>query len=480
MSRSRRHIPARERGDPATGDFARIAQPEASAMYNPIRALSRRRPANALRVALLLALPVGASAQQSMPPVLRLGDLYRVAERSSPRLGVAREIARAAEARIPGSRRPPDPQLQLGWMNYSLPGLRPMAPLGMTQLQLMQMIPVAGKLRLAGRAASWESRAAAERVGDARWEARTQVAMAFYDLYRTDRSLEVADETRRLVADIARAARSMYAVGSGSQADVLRAQVEIARMDEDIVRMRAMRSAMAARLAVALTIEDTSFATPALPAFPEALPSLDSLQRLALAERPMLRAGAAELRAADASTALADREIWPDVTVGVQYGQQRGEMGTERMGSLMIGASIPVFARSRQLAMRDEAQAMRAMAAADLDAMRAETRGRVAERYADLLRARRLLALYETTILPQAQAAVTSALASYRVGGTTFMALLDDQMTVNRYRQESYALRAEQGKALAELEMLVGRELVDADSVQPVDVAASAAKGVTP
>ncbi|NUQ21623.1 MAG: hypothetical protein HOQ09_11755, partial [Gemmatimonadaceae bacterium] len=50
----------------------------------------------------------------------------------------------------------------------------------------------------------------------------------------------------------------------------------------------------------------------------------------------------------------------------------------------------------------------------------------------------------------------------------------------NRYRQESYALRAEQGKALAELEMLVGRELVDADSVQPLDVAASAAKGVTP
>ena len=448
-------------------------------MYQLTRTFAHRRArAVALAATLACVLPSTSGAQQE--PGLRLGDLYRTAERSSPRLSAARELARAADARVPAARRPPDPQLQLGWMNYSLPELRPMRTLGMTQLQLMQMVPVAGKLRLAGRAASWQSRAAMERAGDARWEVRAQVAMAFYDLYAADRSLEVAGETRRLVADIERVARSMYAVGDGSQADVLRAQVESARMDEEITRMSAMRTAMAARLAAALNSADTAYASPALPAFPDTLPSLDSLQRLALAERPMLRAGAAALRAADESARLAAREIWPDLTVGVQYGQQRGEMGTERMGSLMVGASVPIFARSRQLAMREETQAMRAMAAADLDAMRADTRGRVAERYADLVRARRLLALYETTILPQAQAAVTSALASYRVGRTTFMALLDDQMTVNRYRQESYALRAEQGKALAELEMLVGRELVDADGAQPLDVAASAAKGVTP
>ena len=448
-------------------------------MYQLIRTFAHRRMRGvALAAAIACALPSTSGAQQE--PALRLGDLYRAAERSSPRLSAARELARAAEARVSGARWPPDPLIQAGWMNYSLPGLRPMETLGMTQLQVMQMLPIAGKLRLAGRATSWQSRAATERAGDARWEVRVQVAMAFYDLYAADRSLEVADETRRIVADIARAARSMYTVGEGSQADVLRAQVEIVRMDEEITRMRMMRTAMVARLAAALNSTDTTYASPTLPVFPESLPSLDSLQRLALAGRPMLRAGAAELRAADERARLAAREIWPDLTVGVQYGQQRGGMGTERMGSLMVGASVPIFARSRQLAMREETQAMRAMAAADLEAMRADTRGRVAERYVDVMRARRLLALYETTILPQARATVTSALASYRVGRTTFMALLDDQMTVNRLRQESFALRSEQGKALAELEMLVGRELVDADSVQPLDVAASAAKGVTP
>ena len=108
---------------------------------------------------------------------------------------------------------------------------------------------------------------------------------------------------------------------------------------------------------------------------------------------------------------------------------------------------------------------MQAMATSDLVAMRADTRGRVLELYADFLRARDLRALYRATVLPQARASVTSSLAAYRVGDVNFMTLLDNQMTVNRYRQELFTLEAEQGKALAELEMLVGRALFDANAV---------------
>jgi outer membrane protein, heavy metal efflux system len=131
----------------------------------------------------------------------------------------------------------------------------------------------------------------------------------------------------------------------------------------------------------------------------------------------------------------------------------------------MIGASVPVFARDRQLRMRAEAGAMRAMADADLAMMRADTRARVAETHANLVRARNLAALYRTTVLPQAEAAAASALSAYRVGGVDFMTLLDDRMVVNRYRQELFVLEADQGKAWAELEMLLGRPLFDADAL---------------
>jgi len=98
----------------------------------------------------------------------------------------------------------------------------------------------------------------------------------------------------------------------------------------------------------------------------------------------MIRAGLDELRAAEASERLARKELFPDLQVGVQYGQRGDVMGTERMGSLMLGASLPIFARSRQLQMRVEADAMKLMAKADLAAMRADTRGRIGEAYAAL------------------------------------------------------------------------------------------------
>lgn len=397
---------------------------------------------------------------------LRLGDAYAGVRQSNPKIAAARSLADAFRARIPGASLPPDPQLQLGFMNYTIPGLRPMDPLGMSQLQLMQMVPTAGKLGLSGRIASAQAAAERLRSTDVEWELRSTTAMAYYELYAAEQSIAIATETRRLLQDIAKVAETMYEVGEGRQADVLRAQVEIARMTEEITRMEAMRVAAAARLNALLDRDAAApVASTALPRFPEGVPSADSLVSLASRNRPMIRAGLEDVQAADAAAVRARRELWPDLIVGAQYGQRNGEMGTERMGSLMFGASLPIFAGKRQLKMREEAAAMRAMAEADLQYMRADTRGRVGEAHASLSRARNLTRLYLTTVLPQAEATVASALSAYRVGRVDFMTLLDDRMTVNNYRQELVALQAEEGRAWAELEMLTGTELFDPYSI---------------
>ena len=414
-----------------------------------------------MHVVLLFAL---AFAQDTLPRV-ELGTIYREARVASPRNEAAGALATAARARIASAKLPPDPEVQLGFMNYTIPGLTPMDPIGMTQLQVMQMLPLAGKLGLSGRVAEAQAQATAERARDVTWDVRTQAAMAFYDLYATDRALDVARQTLRLLQDVLRIAEAMYRVGEGRQADVLRAQVEIARMVEDTLRMTTMRTGMAARLnAVLNRAADTPVRSPEFPALPDSIPALAALIAEAEGHRPMVQAARRDVDAAAAQDALARREIWPDLTVGVQYGQRGSEMGTERMGSLMLGASVPVFAGQRQLRMREETAAMRRMAEAELLAMRATTRGDVTEAYADLVRARNLSALYRTTIIPQAEATVASALAAYRVGSVDFMTLLDDRMTVNEYRQQLFALEAEQGKAWAELEMLLGRELFNPDA----------------
>ena len=424
-------------------------------------------------IALQLSWSVAASSQQItqpthdwQPSVMLLGDLYSEVQRANPRVQAARSLTRAAQARVAGVSRPPDPQFQLGLMNYALPRLRPMPVLGMNQLQLMQMLPLGGKLALAGRTASAIASATAFRAEDVSWELRSQTAMAFYDLYTTDRGLDVARETLLLLKDIAATTQAMYRVGEGRQTDVLRARVEIARMAEDTLRMQAMRQSMTARLDALLDRNPSAeIGAPALPVFPDSVPARAWLDSIARDARPMIRAGVDDVRAADASAQLARKELFPDLQVGVQYAQQGGEMGTERMGSLMLGASLPIFARSRQLQMRVEADAMKQMAQADLAAMRADTRGKIGQAYAAVTRARNLARLYRTTVLPEAEATVASALSAYRVGSVDFMTLLDDRMTVNKYRQELFALDADQGKAWADLEMLVGRTLLDANRV---------------
>ncbi|HEX7024475.1 MAG TPA: TolC family protein, partial [Gemmatimonadales bacterium] len=146
---------------------------------------------------------------------LTLADVFRSLESRSPQLEAARQMATAAEARIKPASTLADPQFQFGLMNRNLPGLGLQDPLGMTQVQVMQMVPVAGQLGLAGRAAAARAAGAHARAEDVRWELRARAAMAFYEIYQLDHTIEVSTETQTLLRDLASTSRTMYSVGQG-------------------------------------------------------------------------------------------------------------------------------------------------------------------------------------------------------------------------------------------------------------------------
>lgn len=403
----------------------------------------------------------GPASGAGAPDTLTLAQVYALARARNPRVAAAVAVADAVATRVPGAGLPPDPSLQLGVMNLSLPSLSANMPSAMApQIQLMEMLPTPGKLGLARRIARDSATMAGADASEAWWEVRAGAAMAFYDVYAADSQLEVMQRTLRLLEDFRQVAQAMYASGEGRQSDVLRAGVEVAKMQAEIARMQAMRTAAVARLNAAL---DRPAATPvaavALPPLPLTTPSADTLLAWADSTRPMLARGRTAIDQAAARSQLARKEVWPDVSVGLAYGQRPGDMGTERMASAMVGFTLPVFAGSRQLKMREEAAAMGRMAAAELGDMRAQVRARLAAVSADLDRDRTLVTLYRTQVLPQAQANVQSALSSYRVGQVDFMTLVDAQMTANQYEQELYGMLGQYGASLAELEMTIGREV---------------------
>ncbi len=402
-----------------------------------------------------------AVAQTAVPEdTLRLVNALRVARDANPMLRAARASATAAGQRIGPAGALPDPQLQFGLMNRMASDFdNTMDPMTMNQVQLMQMLPWPGKLGGAKRAARHTAAAARAEADEQERMLAAQVRMAYYQAAYADRALDVMGRTRELLRSFLEVSTTMYAVGSAVQQDVLRAQVEVARMTEEITRMVQERVAMAARLNALLGRSATS-PVPALE-LPQTdageLPAFDSLVAWSLAQRPALVAGAERVAAAEASLSAARRELFPDFSLGVAY-QQRPQFPT--MVSLMVGINVPIFAAARQLPMRREMAAMRDMATAELANLQNETVARIIETRARAVQDQNLIRLYRGSVVPQARAAVQAALSSYRVGRVTFMTLVDNQMTVNRYETETYRLLADYHQAVGELEALVGREVL--------------------
>lgn len=427
-------------------------------MRMPIITRARASAGAALAVAALCVEALATRAAAQAPDTLFVAEAVRIALVANPMLQAARSSAVAAAARVSPAGALPDPQLQLGLMNRMIADFgSTMDPMTMNQVQLMQMLPWPGKLGNARRAAR---RGASAAQADAEEQARmleAQVRMAYYEAAYADRALAVMRGTQGLLRDFLQISTTMYAVGGAVQQDVLRAQVEVARMAEEIVRMEQERVAMAARLNALLGREATvPVPALALPEPADELPPTDSLIARALTQRPALRAGAERVAAAEAALAGARRELYPDLQVGIAY---QSRPAYDNMVSLMVGISLPIFAGGKQLPMRRQMAAMRDMSAAELLNLRNETIARVIEMRARAVRDRDLAQLYRSSILPQARGAVQAALSSYRVGRVSFMQLVDNQMTVNRYETESIRLLADYQQAVGELIALTGGQL---------------------
>ena len=402
----------------------------------------------------------GPAADQwvAVSDTLRLAQAISQAVSANPMLRAARLQADAAAERIPQAGALPDPQLSLGLMNRMVGSLgSTMDPMTMNQVQLTQMLPWPGMLGFSKQRAERLARANQLDAEDAELMLVARVKSVYYDLAYMDRALALMGESRDLLRDFVQVSQTMYAVGSGLQQDVLQSQVGVARMTEEITAMAQERIAMAGRLNALLGREATvPIGAVELPGPAGPLPGVDSLMALADARRPKLQAARERAGAAEAGYRAARRELYPDVMLGVSYGQRPA---FDDMATLMVGFRVPLWASRRQLPMRREMQAMQAMAEAEALDLTNETFAMLVEMRADAEKSLNLARLYATSIVPQARASVDAALAAYRVGRVDYMSLVENQMTVNRYETESVRLVAAYHKAVAEIAALVGAEI---------------------
>ncbi len=386
-----------------------------------------------------------------------LAEYLALVESANPELIVARERLAAAEARVGPARRPPDPMIEFGVMNRSLPRFGKDSPVAMDQVRIAQMIPTGGKQGAATSAARERVVADAGQLEEVRRLVRWRATADLIDLDRIDRVGTLLGAFTPALRSLGDVVSARYAVGQAEQADVIMAQLETARFAEELVMLEADRQAVVARLnAMALRAPGAKIDSIDLPPQPDSVLAVAAMVEAARQNRPLLAVRRATRLAAGFDRRRAAMERWPDLEVGLAYGQQPmfDGPGTDRMLSMTIGARLPIWSGSRQKQMRREAEAMERMAAADVLATEAETQARIGELVAAADRAGRLKALYRGTLIPQSGIAVASALAGYRTGQVDFATVISAQLALFRAEMDLVRFAADRALALAELNYL--------------------------
>jgi outer membrane protein TolC len=416
----------------------------------------------------------GGPARAEAPPALgdqpALSDYLDYAERNNPGLQAAYATWRAALERVPQARAFPDPRVT--YQYYFEPVETRVGPQRWS-LGISQMLPFLGKRGLRGDAASEAAEAARERYEAEKLRVAYRVKDAYHEYVYLARGLEILRENLKLMEYFESVARTLYEVGSSKHADVIRAQVELGKLEDRLRTMEDLRGPIVARLNAALNRPlDEPLPWPNPVATPVPQIADERVYELLRAANPELRAREHEVRREEFAADLAGKDYFPDLTLGLNYiatdharmSGVRGSGDDPVIGSVSI--NIPIWYGKYAAGVR-EAERRRDAAAR----MREETRNRLSTDARLVLYrlddAARKVDLYGNTLVPKGRESIEATETSYRAGKATFLELVDSERVLLEFQLARERALADQAQRLAELEMTVGRPLTEPESAGP-------------
>jgi outer membrane protein TolC len=399
-----------------------------------------------------------------------LRDYLAYAAMRNPALEAAFNRWKAAMERLPQETALPDPQFTFryfvqeqmyadGAMRFTYEGA--------------QAFPWLEKLILKGDIAAKQARAELLRFEAAMLKLSYEVRQGYYEYYYLARSIAIMEENLGLLQRVEGVASSRYEVASASQPDVIRAQVELGKLDDQLRTLKDMRGAITARLNAAMNRPaEAPLPWPAetRTGLPATLQGVSDSQLLAwlVENSPELGAMDSETAARKAAIDLARKDYLPDLTLGVELDQMFKDRDSEggqpdNPVAVMFSVSVPIWwdkyaaavreARARYwAAQRDRADKTNTLSS---DLKMAAYRFRDADRKVNL---------YKDTLLPRVQQSLKATEAAYRTGKGSFTDLIDTQRILLEFQLSCERALADRAERLAEIEMLTGRQVPRPDA----------------
>ncbi len=398
---------------------------------------------------------VAATAKQEANNFTTLKDYLDYAESYNAEIKSSYYQWQAALEEIPQAKALPDPQVNYGYYTRQ-------SDMQMDQMAgVMQMFPWFGKLDARTEAAKNSAAAARQKYEEVRLALFGEVKAGFYEYAYLAGATEIARENLELSKHFEEVAQTKHLTMEAGHPDVIRAQVEIAKMEDVLRGLEQLREPTMSRLRTALTLPaETNLPWPGREDFNVTELDYERLAGILRQKNPQLAALMEEQLAAKSKIDLAEKNFYPDVGVGVEWTgfERSGGMSGRDSVALMFQINLPLWRDSYKGAVR-QAQARKA----SIEQERINTENTLLTEasqahygYRDSIRKIRL---YKDTLIPKGRELLRVSEAAYRAGTIDFLSLIDAQRTLLEYHLLYERALADNREKLAELEMLVGTEL---------------------
>src|SRR4249920_1300387 len=393
---------------------------------------------------------------------LTLSELVAQASEHNPEIHAAKRKVESARARAGQATYLEDPEVN--FEAWGVPLNQPVNYLKANPLifGVRQKLPFFGKLGLKGEMAGQEVRMVEEELRAKEQEVIAKVKSAYADYFMASKNVEIYKELLELIRYTTTTAEGLYQVGRAPQQDVIKALLERTELLNKLTWAEKELTTSQAKLNTLLSRPPSSpLGQPGEPALAPVDLQFSNLEKLAVEQRPELRALESNINKSERAVELADRNRkYPDFMVGLQY-WFAPDQSPKHMYAPMVTLTIPFspWTKGKHEYEIEEALAERQAARANLAAVKNMTLFEVTEISAKVEAAMKSVSIYRDGLLPQAEQAFQAAVSAYQTGGVNFMTLLDAQRTIRDVRMGYYKALVDYEQSRADLERAVGKEL---------------------
>lgn len=330
------------------------------------------------------------------------------------------------------------------------------------QIQVTQEIPFPGKMALRKEAADKDVSIVEWNLKELELKIIRQVKESFFELCFINSSIETTKRNKILLKQFITIAESKYSVGKGIQQDVLKAQVELSKIMDELIELKQLKANETSKLNILMN---------RLPQEPLEIPhgltqtdfkfDIKSLQDLAENNRPFLQGIQSTINKFTITKKLAEKEYYPNFQVGVRYGQRQDSPFQDHPDfvSGFIGVNIPIWFATKQRKKVAEENYRILTAKDSLNAAKNDVFLKIKLIMDREIKARNLINLIKKGIIPQARQSLESALAGYSVDKVDFLTLIDNQVTLLKWEIKYHRQLTDYEQNLAALEHVVGQSL---------------------